>query len=115
LIEVVSAQVRVAIGGQYLKDPVFDPQNRDIECTAAEVVHRDQALPPFVEPIRDRRGSRFVDDAEHFESGDSRGIARRGALRVVEIRRYGNDGAKCLYIELSPGREKHLSAISQRA
>ena len=41
----------------------------------------------LVEAVRERRRGRLVDDAHHVEAGDAAGVARRGALRVVEVRR----------------------------
>ena len=44
-VEVVAAEVRVAVGGQHLEDAVLHAQDRDVEGAAAEVVDRDHALP----------------------------------------------------------------------
>ena len=46
----------------------------------------------FVETVGERRCRRLVDDALHFEAGNLSGIFGRLALRVVEVRRNGDDG-----------------------
>src|SRR5258705_4364794 len=38
LIEIVTAEVRVAVGRLHLDDPLADLENRDVERAAAEVV-----------------------------------------------------------------------------
>ncbi len=105
--------MRVAIGRQHLKDTVFHAQDGDIEGAAAEVVDRDDAGVPFVEAVRKRCGSRLVDDPQHFEAGDAAGVARRGPLRVVEIRRHGDHSAIDLGIDVTVRREECLGAVLQ--
>src|SRR5205807_4993399 len=41
LVEVVAAQVRIAVGGFHFKDAVADVQDRDVEGAAAQVEDRD--------------------------------------------------------------------------
>ena len=41
-IDVVAAEVRVAVGRQHLEDAVLDAEDRDVERAAAEVVDRDR-------------------------------------------------------------------------
>ena len=43
LVDVVAAQVRVAVGRQHLEDAVLDAEDRDVEGAAAEVVDGDRA------------------------------------------------------------------------
>ena len=56
---------------------------------------------PLVEAVGERRRRRLVDDAQHFEAGDAAGVARRGALRVVEVGRHGDDRAIDFGVELA--------------
>ena len=63
LIEVVAAQVGVAVGGLDLEDAVADVQDGDVEGAAAQVEHGDLLVLLLVEPIGQRRGRRLVDDA----------------------------------------------------
>ena len=86
-VDVVAAQVRVAAGRQHLEDAVFDAKNRDVERAAAEVVDGDEPGVALVEAVGERRRRRLVDDAQDVEAGDAAGVARRRALRVVEVRR----------------------------
>ena len=91
LIEVVAAEVRVAVGRLDLDDALADFENRDVEGAAAKVVDGDRLVLLLVEPIRQRRGGRLVDDAHHLETGDAARLLGRLALRVVEVGGHGDD------------------------
>eukprot|EP01136_Pigoraptor_vietnamica_P026764 Opistho-1_new@82172 len=90
-IEVLAAQERVAIGGLHLEHAVTDLEDRDVEGTAAEVIDRNRLAVGLLKPIGERRGSRLVDDAQHFKARDLAGVLGRLALRGVEICRDGDD------------------------
>ena len=114
-VDVVAAQMRVAVGGEHLEDAVFDAEDRDVERAAAQVVHRDDAGVPLVEPVGERRGRRLVDDPQHVEAGDASGVARGGPLRVVEVRRHGDDRAIDVRIDLALGGEELFRPALQLA
>ena len=86
---------------EHLEDAVLDAQDRDVERAAAEVVDGDEAGVPLVEAVGQRRRGRLVDDAQDLEAGDAAGVARRGALRVVEVGRHGDHRAIDLGIDLA--------------
>ena len=90
-VEVVAAQVRVAVRADYFEDAVRNLQNGNVERAAAEVEYDDLLVDVFVEPVSERRSRRFVDDSFDFQTGDLARVFRRLTLRVVEVRRYGND------------------------
>ena len=92
-VEIVAAQRGVAAGRQHLEHALLQPQQREIEGAAAEIVDRVEAFRALVEAVGQRRRGRLVDQAQHFEAGDARGIAGRGARGIVEIGRHGDDGA----------------------
>ena len=91
LIEVVAAEMRVAVGRLHLDDAFAHLENRDVERAAAEVVDGDRLVLLLVEPVRQRRRRRLVDDAHHLEAGDLAGVLGRLPLRVVEVGRHGDD------------------------
>ena len=91
LIEVVAAEMRVAVGRLDLDDALADFEDRDVERAAAEVVDGNRLVLLLVEPVGQRGGRRLVDDAHHLEAGNLSGFLRRLALRVVEVRRHGDD------------------------
>ena len=91
LIEVVAAEVRVAVGRLHLDDALADFEDRDVERAAAEVVDGDRLVLLLVEAVGERRRGRLVDDAHHFEAGNLPGVLGRLALRVVEVGRHGDD------------------------
>ena len=92
-IEVVAAEVRVAAGREHLEDAVVEPEDRDVEGAAAEVVHREHALRALVEAVRDRRRGGLVEEPQHVEPRELARVLGRLALRVVEVRRHRDDAA----------------------
>ena len=92
-VEVVAAEMRVAVGRQDLEDAILDPEDGDVEGAAAEVVDGDHALGQLLESVGERSCRRLVDDAQHLEAGDAAGVLGRLALGVVEVGRHGDDGS----------------------
>ena len=91
LVKIVAAKAVVAGGGENFKHAVADVENGDVERAAAEVVDHDLLFLLFFNAVRQRRGGRLVDDAEHFQARDAAGVLRRLALRIGEIRRHSDD------------------------
>ena len=92
VVDVVAAEMRVAVGGDDFEDALVQLENRDVEGAAAEIVNRDRGGFLLVETVGQRSGRRFVDQTQDFESGDAAGVFRGLALRVVEVRGHGDDG-----------------------
>ena len=91
LVEVVAAEMRVAVGGKHLKHAVRDLQKRDIEGTAAEVEDHDLLILFLIHAVGKRRRGRLVDDPEHLQTRDLAGVLGCLTLCVREIRRNGDD------------------------
>ena len=92
IVEIIAAQMRITICGQYFKCTVSQFQDGDIERTSAQVINEDLLfLVGLVDSISQRCCGRFVDDALDLQSGDASGILRRLTLRVVEVSRHGDD------------------------
>ena len=94
LVEIVAAEERVAGGAEHLVDLVLEPQDRDVERAAAEVVDRDDLAEVAGVAVGERRGGRLVEHADHGEAGDRAGGRGRRALGVVEARRHRDDRAR---------------------
>ncbi len=92
LVEVVAAQVGVAVGRLDLDDALADFEDGNIECAAAEVVDGDGLVLLFVEAVGQRGRRGLVDDALDVEAGDLARVLGGLALRVVEVGRDGDDG-----------------------
>ncbi len=92
LIQVVAAQVRVAVGGLHFNHAFAHFQNRDVKSPAAKVVDGDHLVLSLVEPIRQRRRRRLIDNAFYIEPGNLPGIFRGLPLGIVKIRRHGDHG-----------------------
>ena len=109
LVEVVAAQVGVAVGRLDLEDTFADLQNRDVEGTAAEVVDGDRLVLLPVEPVGERRRGRLVDDPQHFEPRHTAGVLGRLPLAVVEVGGHGDDGLGDLLPQIRLGGLLQLS------
>ena len=113
LVDVVAAEVRVAVGRHDLDDLLADLEDRDVEGAAAEVVDGDEVVLALVEAVRERCRGRLVDDALDVEAGDAAGVLRGLALGVVEVRRDGDDRLGDLLAQVVLGRL--LELLSTRA
>ncbi len=105
LIEVVAAEMRIAVDALHFEDAVAHIKDGDVERAAAEIEHRD-ALVFLIELICQRGGGRLVDDAHPLlflaasrgvfdlpfgvEAGDTGCFKSRLPLSIVEIRRHGD-------------------------
>ncbi len=108
LIEILSAQMGVPVGGFDLEDPLSQLQDRDIKGPAAQVEDGDLGLLLFFKPIGEGGGCRLIDDPQDFESGDLPRIFGGLALAVVEIGRDGNDRLGHLFSQVVLSRLLHL-------
>ena len=91
LVEVVAAQVRVAVGRLDLEDALAQLQDRDVEGAAAQVVDGDLLVVLLVQAVGQGRGGGFVDDPLDVQAGDAAGVLGGLALGVVEVGRDGDD------------------------
>jgi hypothetical protein len=92
MVDVVAAQVRVAIRRQHFENPVVQFQNRNVECAAAQVVHRHDAVFALIEPVGQRRRSRLIDQSQDFQARNASGILGGLPLRIVKVCRHRDDG-----------------------
>ena len=109
LVEVVTAQVRVAVGREHFEHAAAEFEDRDVERTAAEVKYGDfHVLVRLVHTVSQRGRGGFVDDALHFESGDLTGLFRGLTLRVGEVSRHRDHGFRHFLTEVVFGRLLHF-------
>ena len=91
-IEVVAAQLVVAVGSQYFEDTIAEFHDGYVECAAAEVVDQDFLVGIFfVEAVCQCSSGRLVDDALDVEACDTAGVFGRLLLAVGEVCRNGDD------------------------
>src|SRR3546814_463758 len=114
LIEVFTTEEGVAVGREHfellLAIDISDLDDRDVERAAAEVIDRNLLVGAgdLVETERKRSRSRLIDDALDVEACDAAGVLGRLALRVVEIRRHGDDRFGDFLAEIFFGGLLHL-------
>ena len=109
VIEIVAAQRGVAVGREHLEHAARELEDRDVERAAAEVVDGIDALRRIVEAVGDRRRGRLVQQAQHLDPRQPRGVLGRLALRVVEVR--GNRHHRADEM----AAQARLGALAQRA
>ena len=103
LIEIVAAEMGVAVGGDHPEHTVSHLQHRHIERAATEIKHHDLFLRLLVEAIGQRRGSRLIDDAHHFQARNLTGILRGLPLGIVEVGRNRDHSLVDLVTEVAFG------------
>ncbi|CAK0601456.1 NAD-specific glutamate dehydrogenase [Burkholderia pseudomallei] len=108
VIEIVAAERGIAARREHFEHALRELQNRQIERAAAEVIDRIEALRAVVEPVCDRGRGRLVQQAQHVQPREPRGVLRRLALRIVEIRGHRDDRADEVVAE------RILGALPQR-
>ena len=108
LVEVVAAEVGVAVRGLDLDHSFSYLEDGDVEGAAAEVVDGDGLVLLLVEAVGEGGGGGLVDDAEHLEAGDLARVLRGLALRVVEVGGNGDDRLRHLLAEVLLGGVLHL-------
>jgi len=82
VIEVLTAQVGVAVGGLHFEDAILNGEERDIEGATTEIEDENVllTLALLVETVGNSSGSGFVDDALDVES--SNGTSVLGGLTL---------------------------------
>ena len=91
VINVIAAEVSVAVGGNDFKNSIAQFQNRDIKCSPAQVIDGDRAFLFAVQAVSQRSGGRLVHQPQNFQPSDAASVFGRLALRVIEICRHGDD------------------------
>ena len=99
--------MRVTIGGTDFEDTIAQFENRNVERTAAEIIHGDLLVFLLFESVRQRRRRRLVNNAQHFQARDASRVFRRLTLGIVEVRRHGDDRLCDRLAEILLGRLLH--------
>ena len=79
-VDVVAAEVRVAVGRFHFNDAFANFEDRNVVRASAEVEHCDRFVFLFVETISQGRRRRLVHDTHDFETGDLSRVLCRLAL-----------------------------------
>mmetsp|Transcript_9663 Transcript_9663/g.32100 ORF Transcript_9663/g.32100 Transcript_9663/m.32100 type:complete len:274 (-) Transcript_9663:31-852(-) len=88
VIQILATQVGVTRCRQDLEDARVDTEERNVERASSQVKHEHRGrVQCAVETIGERRGRGLVEDAQHVEPRNSRGVLGGLSLRIVEIRR----------------------------
>ena len=88
LVDVVAAQMGVAIGGLHFHHAVAHFEDRDVERAAAKVIDRDGLIFLLVKAVGERGRRRLIDDTHHLQARNLAGVLGGLPLRVVEVGRH---------------------------
>ncbi|MCY1519437.1 NAD-specific glutamate dehydrogenase [compost metagenome] len=99
VVVVVAAQGRIATRRDHFEHALREPQDRDVEGAAAQVIDRIDAFARVVQAVGDGCGGRLADETQHVQARELRRVLGRLALAFVEVGRHGDDGAVELVVE----------------
>ena len=101
-IEVIAAQMGIAVGSQYFEYAVAQFQDGYIEGTAAQVIYQDLVGAFFfIQTICQGSSSRFVDDSLYIQACDLAGILGCLLLCIGEVSRYGDNRFGYLFTQIA--------------
>ncbi|EON11297.1 NAD-specific glutamate dehydrogenase [Pandoraea sp. SD6-2] len=115
LVEVFTAQERVAVGRQHfelvLAVHIRDFDDRDVERAATQVIHGDLAVAAFflVQTESQCGCGRLIDDALDFQTGDAPGVLGCLTLAVVEVGRHRDHRFRHRFAQIILGGLLHLA------
>ena len=98
-VVVVTAQGGIPASGHDFKHALAQAQDGNVKGAAAQVVNGKYALAGIVQAVGNGRGRGFVDEAEHVEAGQLRGVFGGLALGIVEVGGHGDDGTVDLVVK----------------
>mmetsp|Transcript_90821 Transcript_90821/g.207895 ORF Transcript_90821/g.207895 Transcript_90821/m.207895 type:complete len:265 (-) Transcript_90821:30-824(-) len=114
LIKILTSQMGVTIGSDYLEHTVVDSQQGHIEGTATQVVHQDVLLRLLVQAVRNGSRGGLVDNTKHVQACDGPSILGGGTLGVIEIRGHGDHSVLHLLAQVVLSSLLHLSQDHRR-
>src|SRR6266568_63867 len=91
LVEVLTTQECIAVGGLDFKYSVTQLQDRNIERTTAQVEYGDFFVFFLVKSVCQGCCGRLVNDTQHVQSGNLAGVLGCLALGVIEVGRHGDN------------------------
>ena len=89
VVDVVAAQMGVAVGGLHFKDAVAQFEDGNVEGAAAEIIDGDGSHFGAIEAVCQRCRGGLIDQAQHLKAGHAACVLGGLALRIVEV---GGDG-----------------------
>ena len=77
--------MRVARRGEHFEYTTRKAKNRHVKGTAAQVVNEERPLGVLIETIRNGGGRGLIQEAQHVQASQLRGVFCRLALRVIKV------------------------------
>merc|ERR1719158_1633721 len=93
VVEVLTTQVSVTVGGLDLEDTFLDGEEGDIEGTTTKIENEDVSLLSLlaIKTVGDGGGGWLVDDSEHVDTSDGSSILGGLSLSIVEVSWHSDD------------------------
>ena len=110
IVEILTTEMGVTIGGLDLENTILDFEEGDIESATTEIEDKNVllTLTLFVETVSDSSGGGLVDDTGDVESCDGTGILGGISLGVIEISWDSDDSGLDGLTEISLSNFLHL-------
>ena len=109
LVEIVAAQVGIAVGRKHFEHATAEFEDGNIECSAAKVEHGNlHVLVSFVNTIGKCGSCRLVNDTLHVKSCNLSSFFRCLTLRVGEVSGHGDNSIGHFLSEIVFGGLLHL-------
>ena len=107
IIEIFTSEMGITSSGLDLKNTLLNGEERDIESSSSKIEDEDVSLADdlLIKAVSDGSSGGLVDDTEDVHARNGSGILGRLTLRVVEVRRDGNNGV------VDGGAEIRLSSL----
>ena len=100
VVEVVAAQMGIAVCRFYFKYAVAQFKNRYIECTAAQVEYEDFPVAALIEAVCKSRRRRFIDYAENVKAGNLTRILDGLTLAIGKVCQHGNNCLRYFFAQI---------------
>mmetsp|Transcript_1594 Transcript_1594/g.2302 ORF Transcript_1594/g.2302 Transcript_1594/m.2302 type:complete len:327 (+) Transcript_1594:1405-2385(+) len=107
VVEILTTEESVTVGGLNLEDTTHDFKNGNIEGTTTKIVDSDETL-LLVTTISKGSGSGLVDDTLDIKTGNATGVLGGLTLGIVEVGRDSNNGLRNGMTKVSFGGFLHL-------
>mmetsp|Transcript_34819 Transcript_34819/g.81298 ORF Transcript_34819/g.81298 Transcript_34819/m.81298 type:complete len:126 (-) Transcript_34819:516-893(-) len=85
LIEVFAPEVLVACCGKHTEDAALNLEERDVQRTAAQVIHKQRLVPTFLQPICHSSSCRLANKPQDIQTSNCCSSLSSLPLSLIEV------------------------------